>query len=834
MSDTAYKPSFARRVILRWQLFLRAILHVWIKAQVLPDLDGRTGAEPGRRVCYVLDDYALSSVLILDRACQELGLARPLLPIPGLEATEKRSYAALRRLQGLILRHPSARRSSAVLRRLVEHFSEHPDEDIALVPVTVLVGRAPDKETGIAKVLFAEDWEVAGRFRRLVSTWINGRDTVVQFSRPISLQEMIAEGLGPGRTLRKVSRILRTHFRRVRTAVIGPDLSHRRTVVDGVLAAPAVRAAIRDKARRDKISEDRARSLARKYALEIAANYSYSFVRIAWFLLQWLVQKVFRTVHLHGFERFKRSALDHAIIYVPCHRSHADYILVSYLLYRQGLVSPHIAAGINLNLPLIGGLLRRGGAFYLRRSFRSQMLYSAVFSEYVSTILSRGTSVEYYIEGTRSRTGRLLPPKGGMLAMTVRSYLRQPTRPVMFQPVYIGYERLLEGASYTRELSGAKKKKESLVDLLRAFRILRNDYGAASVSFGEPIFLDAMLDAHSPDWRGQAHPLDEKPPWLTPMINELGDRILRAINAAADVNPVNLLATVLLATPRHALGEHELIEQLELYRSLLERGPLGGAITVTPRTAGEIIDYGLELGLLERRAHMLGDIIRLNPEHAIALTYFRNNVAHLFALPALIACCLLRGRCTPRAQLDGIARDVFPFLRTELTLPWEETDLPRLLQHNLDLLEASGLVTLLEDGRELQRGEGGSAEAARISLLARGLLPTLERFYITVAVLEKNGSGTLTREQLERLCILTAQRISLLQEFEAPEFYDRALFRQFIGDLKRLGVLVGNAENRLEFGQELERMGRDARLILDKDIRHSIIRVAPSLLEGEE
>ena len=132
------------------------------------------------------------------------------------------------------------------------------------------------------------------------------------------------------------------------------------------------------------------------------------------------------------------------------------------------------------------------------------------------------------------------------------------------------------------------------------------------------------------------------------------------------------------------------------------------------------------------------------------------------------------------------------------------------------------------------RGEGGSESSGRLALLARGLLPTLQRYYIAVAVLDKNGSGTLTRTQLERLCMLTAQRISLLQEFGAPEFYDRGLFRQFIGELKRLGWLVGNGDGQLEFGDRMALMGQDARLILDKEIRHSIIRTAPSVLEEPE
>ncbi len=133
---------------------------------------------------------------------------------------------------------------------------------------------------------------------------------------------------------------------------------------------------------------------------------------------------------------------------------------------------PHIAAGINLNIPVVGRLLRKGGAFFIRRSFAGNALYTVVFMKYLAAIMARGHSLEYFIEGGRSRTGRLLHPKTGMLSMTVRSFLRDPVRPVVFVPVYFGYERIVEANTYISELSGAPKKKESWWDLLTSFRVL--------------------------------------------------------------------------------------------------------------------------------------------------------------------------------------------------------------------------------------------------------------------------------------------------------------------------------------------------------------------------
>src|SRR5690625_7355941 len=129
--------------------------------------------------------------------------------------------------------------------------------------------------------------------------------------------------------------------------------------------------------------------------------------------------------------------------------------------------------------------------------------------------MDRGVAMEYFIEGTRSRTGRLLPPRGGMLAITVRAFLRNPSRPVLFQPVYIGYERLAEGNAYISELSGQQKKPESLSDLRNVINILRKNYGQVAVSFGQPIELEKLLEQHQTDWRSEDLNTQGRPAWLT-------------------------------------------------------------------------------------------------------------------------------------------------------------------------------------------------------------------------------------------------------------------------------------------------------------------------------
>jgi glycerol-3-phosphate O-acyltransferase len=363
---------------------------------------------------------------------------------------------------------------------------------------------------------------------------------------------------------------------------------------------------------------------------------------------------------------------------------------------------------------------------------------------------------------------------------------------------------------------------------------MKKRYGKVHVSFAEPIFLDDMLDEHAPGWRDSPLEADHKPSWLSPLVNRLGNKIMTAMNEAAHVNAINLLAVVLLTMKKQAMAKEELLDQLTLYLSLLEHCRYSERITYTGKSEEDIISYGIELGVIEVRQHPLGDIIALAPDHAVQLTYFRNNISHLVALPSLVASCFLNERTIERAKLHRAAQAIYPFLKSELYLPWSVDELSDTVDNHIEWLKNQGLLLEHEESGILERAEGSTQKAQRLRIMGHGQIQTFERFYITIAILAKNGSGALTRSELERLCILTAQRISQLSEFGAPEFYDRNLFRQFIAQLRENGALTTNPEEKLEFGEMITQMSEDAKIILSKDIRHSIMRVAPQILQDPD
>jgi len=823
--------SAARLFFRPWYWMAGKVFGTWARPTVQPDDPAELLARCPGAVCYVLESGGLADTLALERVCIRYGLPAPSETL-GFADVREPSLVVLRRMQGLFLRRRRSTNSMR-LKRLVAASMAAGGQDIQLVPVSIYWGRSPEKESSWFKLLFLENWQVVGRTRKFFATVLHGRNTLLSFSEPLALRAIIEGGADPERAYRKVSRILRVHFRQRRVATVGPDLSHRRTLVNHVLHDPTVRRVIAAEAGDKRAMLERTNYTARKYAEEIAAHISYPTIRVIERFLSWLWNRIYDGIVLGNVDRLHEAAKGNEVVYVPCHRSHIDYLLLGYIVYHQGLSIPHTAAGINLNMPVIGSILRRGGAFFLRRTFKGNRLYAAVFNAYLHQILTRGHSIEYFVEGGRSRTGRLLPAKGGMVAMTVNSFLHAPRRPIVFVPVYFGYEKLIEGDSFISELGGAEKKKESLLGLIRSVRALKENFGKVYVNIGEPIRLEELLDRVNPDWRNLPPPNDERPVWVDRTIDELGARIMQGINSAAAVTPISLLAMILLATPKQTMGELELKRQLKLYGDLLARFRYADTVSLPDWTPEEIIAHGEKMKVIDRTTHRLGDVLHMAERNAVLMTYFRNNVLHLFAVPAAIACCFIQGRRLEHTELQRLVRLIYPFMQTELTLQWTHEEIDDVATDAINALFELELLSRTRDGRTLVRPPAGSARAFQLLMLGQAMVPMLQRFYLVIALLFHNGSGTLSRVQLENLCQQSAERLTMIYGLHSPDFFDKALFRDFIARLRQQQVLRRNEAGLLEFDDDINRIGDDARLVLGEEIRHSILSLTFSDVQAD-
>jgi glycerol-3-phosphate O-acyltransferase len=431
--------------------------------------------------------------------------------------------------------------------------------------------------------------------------------------------------------------------------------------------------------------------------------------------------------------------------------------------------------------------------------------------------------MEYFVEGGRSRTGRLLAPKGGMLVMTVNSYVRRPQRPIVFVPIYFGYEKLIEGDSFISELGGAQKKKETVGGLISSIKSLRDHFGKVYVNIAEPIELEAILDRMHPEWREYEPDNGERPVWLAAIVEELGTQIMQGINSAAAVTPISLLAYVLLATPKQTIGLAELRRQLDLSLKILRRFKYSDSVTMPDWSADEIIEHGEKLEVISRSTHPMGEVIHMTEQTAVLMTYFRNNILHLLAVPASVACCFIQGRQLEHTELQRLMRLIYPFMKKELCMKWNVGEIDDVTTEAIEALIDMEILTYGSRKKTLVRPPAGSEKAFQLLMLGQSMVPMLQRFYLVIAILVSNGSGVLSRGRLEILCQQSAERLSMIYGLHSPDFFNKSLFHDFIRTLQDLEVLRRNSEGLIEFDDDLTKIGADARLVLGEEIRHSIL-----------
>ena len=770
--------------------------------------------DSNKLVCYVLQNYSRSNALVVDGETRRLHLK------PALDAL---SFGTYHEKNSILFLHQNENNFFNTqtypprLLQLIEALEQNQEVDVQLVPVTVLWGRSPDKEDSWFKLLFSDTWATPGTVKQLVNIGLHGRESYLEFHAPQSLRELVDYAKRHHPNISPATYIassLDGYLDQQREVVLGPDLSDRRNVMQSVIKAPDVQDAIRRESIQHKISMLEAERRAIGYVNEIVSDYSASAVRFADMALTRLWTQLYDGVEVHNFSTVRELAKDYEIIYTPCHRSHIDYLLLSYVIYKRGLMIPYIAAGDNLNLPFVGQLLRGGGAFFIRRSFRGNALYTSVLKEYLYSILSRNTPIEYFIEGGRSRTGRLLPPKTGMLAMTVHGHLRGRAKPIVFVPTYIGYERLMEGSTYVGEMQGKPKEAESIFGIVKTLRKIEKIFGKVHVNFGEPVFLDDILKQHNAD-KIQIEKNDAPiPAEISSVVSSSANLILENINRAVVINPVSLLSLILLATPKHTLDEAICIKQLDTYRNLLTSLPYDERMQVTPLSGKEIIAYAMKLKLIKRVNHVLGNIIAIEDNQAILLTYFRNNIVHAFVLPSLVAALVNHNGIIRRDDLVNISSTLYPFLKAELFLKWHEDEIKAPVNTYIDALIAANLIA--QDGENLVAPTPNSEAHHQLEVLAAPVMQSIERYYMTLALITQRGSGNISTRQVEELSHLVGQRLSVLYEFNSPEFFDKALFQSFIKTLTQKGYISTNEDNAIVFDESFRNIAQYADLVLDE------------------
>ena len=651
-------------------------------------------------ICYVIQDDSTSNKVLIDNETEKRKLSPAFSPLIIDQYQEDDSFITL---------EPSKSNASAYypdkLIRLVEYLIKHPDADVLLVPVTILWGRAPENEDSWYKALMADAWTKPTGIKQALNITLYGRENYIEFHQAISLRSLINNALEVAPNFAPAHYVvneLNKSFNQYKEAILGPDLSDRRNVISKLMTSDTVKEAILTESIHKKISISEAESLAKSYLDEIVSDFSYSTLRFAEIALTKLWTQLYDGIEVHNFDTVRELAKDYEIVYTPCHRSHIDYLLLSYVIYNRGLMVPHIAAGINLNMPVVGQLMRGAGAYFIRRSFNGNALYTAVFKEYIYSMLSRNTPLEYFIEGGRSRTGLLLPAKKGMLAITIQSHLRGNSKPIAFIPTYFGYEKLLEGSSYIKELGGQKKQAESLFGLLKSIQKIEKVFGTVHVNFGEPIFLDDVLKKNDAPKQIALH--ENLPDTVKASIDDVAYDILEHINKAVVINPVSLISLVLLNAPTHSLAERDVLLRLEQFRNLLNQHRYDGRMQITQLSNHEIIQYAVKLKQVEFVEHDNERWVKVSDKQEALLKYFSNNILHTFILPASIAFVLKSQleHADPilvitKQELVAKVVDQYADIQKMFFLKWQVTEILAEIDQILEYFSDEKVIRMDED-----------------------------------------------------------------------------------------------------------------------------------------
>jgi glycerol-3-phosphate O-acyltransferase len=523
------------------------------------------------------------------------------------------------------------------------------DRPVYFYPQLMLFGKAPEKtRLTFIDMLFGTN-ENPGRIRRLVALIKNPKTIFIEASEPLSLQQFLARPEIAKLSSKNQAVALRRHLlgqiNRHRQSITGPMLKSRLEIMEELLTRQDVQKFIADYARESNVSLHQAHKQAAAYLDEIASNYNLKMIRIFDVALRWMFRTIFEgmVIDYSGLDRVKRISRNAPLILVPCHKSHLDYLILSYVFFNNNMPCPLIAAGKNLSFWPLGPIFRGGGAFFIRRTFKGERLYPKVFAAYLQKIIDEGFYVEFFPEGGRSRTGKLLAPKIGLLSLILDAYQNIRWSDMMFVPIYIGYDRVLEEKAYIHELEGGKKAPENLKNMLKARKFLKRKYGKIYLNFNEPISLKHYLQQADPELDGAIR--DSKTTSL-----HLGRRLIGAINQVTVVTPYSVLAASILNCGQKRFYFNQLFHIVDTYMTfLLNQGANLSDTLIIDRNSAfrHVLDTFVQNKIVEKSTTEVTTASESNPLFKISnsrrpgLEYYKNNSVICFIPGAFTAMAIL-------------------------------------------------------------------------------------------------------------------------------------------------------------------------------------------------
>ncbi|RLB25354.1 MAG: hypothetical protein DRG73_02005 [Deltaproteobacteria bacterium] len=513
------------------------------------------------------------------------------------------------------------------------------DRPIYIVPQLVLYKMTPERDYSSLTGIFFGFKDHPGVIRKIVLFFRHNRRAFIDFGRPLDVKAYL-KSQPPTRPLHdmaaEIRQMLINSIDKQKRVILGPIMKSRQQIKESVLTDERVTKEINILASDNEKRLKQLKKEAGKYFEEIAADYNMTYIQAFVKVLNWFWKKIFEgiDVDMDGLERVREWARKGTLIYVPSHKSHIDYLILNYILYNYHMHTPRITAGKNLAFWPMGQIFRKCGAFFIRRSFKGKKLYSEVFQAYIKSLLEEGHPIEFFIEGGRSRNGKLILPKTGFLSILLGAYREGFCKDLIFIPASIIYDRIIEEKSYQKEIAGGLKKKENFRQIIKARRFLKKRYGKIYIRFSHPFSLNEYLSQIDSSVKNAPR--------------RLAFHLVQSINAISLVTPLSLIATAILANHQRGFHLSELAETVNILLRFIKSYDVPTASTLVD--SAKTIEETLSLLINQKVVDFLEDatgkeetFYYVDEDNKIKLEYYKNSIIHFFIPHSFVAISLLTG-----------------------------------------------------------------------------------------------------------------------------------------------------------------------------------------------
>ena len=511
---------------------------------------------------------------------------------------------------------------------------------IFVVPQLVLYQKTPEMDYVTLRSIFFGFKENPGVIRKIVLFFTHNRHAFIDFGEPINLKTYL-ETQPAERSIAEMSAEIRTMLidgiDSQKRVILGPIMKSRQQLKENVLLDPRVKEKIETIATAEGQKVWQLRKKAGEFFDEIAADYDIAYVQFFAKILGWFWKKIYEGIDVDtaGLAKVREWARKGPLIYVPSHKSHIDYLILNYILHNNHMHIPRVAAGKNLAFWPMGHIFRKSGAFFIRRSFKQPRLYFEVFNRYIKALVGEGHPIEFFIEGGRSRNGKLVLPKTGFLSILLKARQEGFCKDLIFVPASIVYDRVIEEKSLLEEVGGGSKEKESLIQIIKARRFLKRRHGKVYLRFGEPFSLNEYLSLTQPS-PNEVH-------------RKLAFHLIQAINQVTLVTPLSLIATAILTKHHRGFLYSELFQTVETLLRFLKRHefPVASSLADPSKAVQETLSILMNwkiTAVLEGAEGEEEPFYYVEEDKKIELEYYKNNIIHFFILHAFVATSLLSGK----------------------------------------------------------------------------------------------------------------------------------------------------------------------------------------------